>query len=124
MGKELVFSLSKEKGDFRIETFRSGGKGGQHQNTTDSGVRIIHVKTGITGESRTERSQKQNIKLAFERLTSKKEFKNWLRIEVARKSGTMKTEKQILQDVENSMDKKFIKTEVQIDGKWVEVNND
>jgi len=120
MAKELLFSLSKEKGDFKIETFRSGGKGGQHQNTTDSGVRIVHVATGLTGESRTERSQKQNMKLAFKHLTDKKEFKNWIRIESARRSGTMKTEKQIQQEVEDSLNEKNIKTEIQIDGKWVE----
>ncbi len=46
-----VMSLSVEGGDFRVETFRAGGKGGQHQNTTDSGVRIVHVATGLSAES-------------------------------------------------------------------------
>lgn len=50
--KELLFSLTKK--DFRIETFRSGGKGGQHQNKTDSGVRIVHLESGAVGESREE----------------------------------------------------------------------
>jgi len=52
----------------RVDTFRSGGKGGQHQNTTDSGVRLTHLPTGIVTISRTERSQHRNRKLALERL--------------------------------------------------------
>jgi protein subunit release factor B len=41
MGKELLFSLTKK--DFRIDTFRAGGKGGQKQNKTSSGVRVTHI---------------------------------------------------------------------------------
>ncbi len=56
-----------------IQTFRSGGKGGQHQNTTDSGVRLIHRPTGVRSESRTERSQLQNRRRALARLRLKLE---------------------------------------------------
>ena len=55
---ELLFSITKK--DFEIQTFRSGGKGGQHQNKTDSGVRIIHRDSGARAESREERSQARN----------------------------------------------------------------
>lgn len=60
----------------RIETFRSGGKGGQHQNTTDSGVRLIHGPTGVRAESRSDRSQHRNKALALERLRAKLERRN------------------------------------------------
>ncbi|MEJ2540871.1 MAG: peptide chain release factor-like protein [Gemmatimonadota bacterium] len=57
----------------RVETFRAGGKGGQHQNTTDSGVRLVHLPTGIRCESRTERSQLRNRRRALARLREKLE---------------------------------------------------
>ncbi|HSG47950.1 MAG TPA: peptide chain release factor-like protein [Longimicrobiales bacterium] len=57
----------------RVETFRAGGKGGQHQNTTNSGVRLVHRPTGLRAESRTERSQLQNRRRALARLREKLE---------------------------------------------------
>lgn len=46
--------------DLIKQTFSAGGPGGQHQNKTQSGVRLIHVPTGVRAESRTERSQHKN----------------------------------------------------------------
>jgi protein subunit release factor B len=81
MKKELLFSVTKD--DFDIQTFRSGGKGGQHQNKTESGVRIIHRASGAIGESRSERSQHQNKKLAFKHLLETKKWKIWHKLECA-----------------------------------------
>jgi ribosome-associated protein len=55
----------------RVETFRSGGKGGQHQNKTESGVRLVHLPTGVRATSRSERSQHRNKAMALERLRRK-----------------------------------------------------
>lgn len=57
--------------DLEMQTFTSGGPGGQHQNKTQSGVRLIHRPTGIRGESRTERSQHKNKANALAQLKAR-----------------------------------------------------
>lgn len=54
----------------RIEKFHSGGPGGQHVNKTESGVRIIHIPTGITVSSTKERSQFMNKQDALKKLSA------------------------------------------------------
>ena len=77
MARELVLSLNKS--DFRIDTFRAGGKGGQKQNKTESAARITHIATGISYESRLHREQSRNKKDAFNKLCSDKRFVHWLK---------------------------------------------
>lgn len=98
-----------------MDTFRAGGKGGQKQNKTESGVRIRHPASGAVGESREERSQHQNKRIAFDRLIKSPKFRIWH----AAKCADLLQGETVEEKVEKMMNPDNLKVEVRDDdGKW------
>jgi protein subunit release factor B len=113
--RELLFSVTKK--DLRIDYFRAGGPGGQHQNKTASACRITHVASGAVGESREERSQEQNRKIAFRRMTGTTTFKLWAK----RVTSEYLTGESLEQRVDKQLEEKNLKVEVKDkQGRWID----
>lgn len=109
MSRELLFSVTIA--DCEVQTFRSGGKGGQNQNKRDTGVRIIHHPSGARGESREERSQLQNKRTAFRRMAETPAFRYWVSVQ----TGRVQSDEEYLAD---ALRPENLRVEYRVDGRW------
>lgn len=107
-----IFSVSIH--DCTVQTFRSGGSGGQNQNKRDTGVRVIHQPSGARGESREERSQAQNKRTAFLRMANSAQFRGWLALATSDQKATAAK-------VEADMAPENLRVEGKENGRWVAI---
>lgn len=70
VNEDVEIDIDWEK-DVRVDTYRSGGAGGQHVNKTDSAVRMTHIPTGVVAACQNERSQQKNRSMAKKMLIAK-----------------------------------------------------
>jgi hypothetical protein len=118
MPKKKLFSVTIH--DCKVETFRSGGPGGQNQNKVESGVHIRHLPSGSVAESREHRTQLENKRAAFLRLTKLPQFNYW----IGQMTGKIKTDEEVTRQVGQDMVDSNLKVEVKSNGKWVSVSDE
>lgn len=87
--KEKILSITKK--DFKFDYERGRGKGGQKRNKTSNAVRCTHIGSGVSAWCEESRSQLQNKRTAFYKVTRSPEFKKWLKVEIAKRSGELKS---------------------------------
>ena len=110
-----LFSITAK--DCEWSYTKGTGAGGQKRNKTSSAVHCTHKASGAHGYSESSRSQLDNRRDAFVKMTETDKFKQWVRLEYMRRTGELM---EIERRVEQELTK--VKTEVKIDGKWTEVN--
>lgn len=114
--KEKLFSVTLK--DCDVSFYKGSGKGGQKRNKTSSACRVKHTPSGAIGQCEDHRSQDQNKKTAFKRMTESNLFQHWLKTEVLRVTGEIrKIEEKIEEDIHNP---KKTKVEIFDNGKWIE----
>lgn len=108
--------MSVTLADCDVQTKRGSGAGGQNRNKRDTAVRIVHRPSGAAGESCEERSQLQNKRAAFKRMTEDPKFKIWLNRELWIRKGLPTPEQQVEKDMQPEKIRVDVKDER---GRWV-----
>ena len=111
--KQLLFSVTAADCDWSYT--RGTGAGGQKRNKTSSAVHCHHRASGARGYSEASRSQLDNKREAFRKMTETDAFKKWHRLEINRRTGVMA---EIERRVEQELRK--VRVEIREDGVWTE----
>jgi len=110
MKKELLFSITKK--DLKITWFSGKGGGGQHRNKHQNCCRIQHKESGILVTGQEERSRKQNLLNAFQRLVKHPTFRHWIKIKAHKMiRDDDKLERELQQMISNAMQPENLKIE-------------
>lgn len=116
--RELLFSVTTSNG-LVVETFRSGGHGGQNVNKVETGARVKHPASGAVGQSTDERSQYQNKRIALKRMVATSKFQYWVQLQVREIENELSVEDWL--EAEMAQTDHF-RVEYKDDaGRWVEV---
>lgn len=83
--RKLLFSVTIK--DCDVQAFTVGGHGGAGKDTSNTGVRVVHRKSGATGRAVDTRSYDMNRRLAFVRMAESRQFRLWVRAEASRLMG-------------------------------------
>lgn len=117
---ELIFSVTAGDCDFIFQ--RGRGNGGQKKNKTNSACICTHRASGAQGYAEDTRSQQQNRRLAFLRMAESEKFKQWHKLELARRTGD---ELRLQEEVDRAMRRKNLRVEGKDEkGRWVELPKD
>jgi len=115
--KNKVVLLSKK--DLVIEWFSGGaGAGGQYRNRHQNSCRLKHPESGAQAQATDERSQQQNLKIAFKRLMEDPKMKFW----ISRRVAEVRGEETLEQKVERQMRPSNLKIEGLENGQWVPIS--
>ena len=108
--RQLLFSVTKK--NLIITWFSGKGAGGQYRNKHQNCCRIKHPDNGVIVTGQEERSQKQNLKNAFNRLANHPKFRAWIRIRASEEEGKqILIKEEIERAVNEAMRPKNIKVE-------------
>ena len=113
MARELAFSVSVH--DCEVREFSVSGAGGQRRDKKKTGIEIRHPPSGAVGRGTEQRSQRQNKKMAWRRMSESKEFVLWVKMQMGEDAKEIaRVEKMFWQHLGS------IRVEYRENGQWVE----
>lgn len=116
--RELLFSVTRNDCIWHYTV--GTGTGGQKKQKTSSAVHVSHPPSGARAYAEDSRSQLENRQIAFKKMVETKEFKNWHKIEIAKRMGNYIDIDKV---VDESLQPHNLKIEIKKDGKWIEVED-